>query len=273
MADSRPDPRVIEIVSFPKSGKTWTKFMLAHVFASVSGRPIEDVLSRLSGLADTNDRLLDGVPTPLLTHGRDNGLVAAGGPFPTGWYAGTRVVQLVRDPRDVVVSHYVHERFGLERFDGTFDEFLRYEPDEAGRHGPAARFGIMPIIRTLNAWATNAGVLAKQHVLSYESMREHPARELTALCRFVGVDASDDVIRQAVSACTLERMRELEASGRFGAFGLQNPKDTRGRKVRDGRVGGGFASLNDEQRRFIEDAISEHLCDAYPAYRRTRAAA
>ena len=80
------------VISYPKSGRTWLRYMLAELGVSAA-----------------------------YTHGPKEGLR-----IDVERMLRNRVVHLRRDPRDTVVSAWFHETSRKKRFDGSLEEFLRH---------------------------------------------------------------------------------------------------------------------------------------------------
>jgi hypothetical protein len=191
-------PGDIFIVSYPKSGNTWTRFLIGNLIYQDEPITFANVETRLPSLYIHSDRKLKKLPRILKSHDC----------FDPRYQT---VVYIVRDPRDVLVSAYHYgvklrifpETYKIEEFvpsmlDGTFRSGLLVNP----------RFG---------SWYDNvASWLAMQHnrkflLLTYEHMLENPERELAKVAAFLGLDASPERLARAVRLSTADRMRELEA--------------------------------------------------------------
>ena len=117
-----------------------------------------------------------------------------------------RVVHLVRDGRDVVVSKYFYERDfcvlnGIyEKFDEDFDEYVPRVAAEWSRY--------------VMTWLKE-GV----PVVSYEQFIASPSDAARRLLASIGVQASDNEIRAAVEANTKERLQaSLSAAFAHNSF-------------------------------------------------------
>ncbi len=247
--------RTIDVVSFPKSGKTWLRFMVGSVLAEISGEPFERVQRAMMPTGESLAWWPDGLPLPVFSHGD----YRPGGTFPADRYAGRDVVRLVRDPRDVVASHYFHERFGMCRFEGSLDEFVRRvpTPDEIGTNRDL--WGAWAAIDFMAAWHRAATSFGRDTLVRYEQVRTDPEGELATLLAALGISATPGVVRRAVEACEIDRMRALEQTGDFKHLGLQGSTRQEGNKVRAGIVGGHRTHLTNEQIAYIEGLIASTL--------------
>jgi hypothetical protein len=199
----------LAIVSFPKSGRTWLRFMLDRL--GVSPRFTHENADRRASIEYARENIR------LSTH--------------------RRVVFLHRNPLDTVVSFYNHAKYvkdwpyAPDHVPETLSEFLRHP-----------RMGIRYILEFNKAWLDAADRFDEFLPVKYEELREDPVaglRRIVDFCRVVRV--SDKAIRKAVDAGDFARMRELEEAGKLakafpGKFAEGNA-DPRSRKVRSGKVG------------------------------------
>ena len=114
----------IIVISYPKSGRTWHRVMLSHYVSAVFLNQEAKSLStgKLTSLA--------GLPRISYSHNGanfthaippDHPLVANG-----LLWRRRKIVLLTRDPRDVLVSAYMHARNRSNSFTGTISEFVRH---------------------------------------------------------------------------------------------------------------------------------------------------
>lgn len=255
------------IISVPKSGRTWLAMMVGKVlidhYGIRNGNPAE--IRRLG-----NQK---GVPKVQAAHD-DNAMWKLPHEFVTdkSRFKGKKVIFLVRDPRDVIVSAYHHKKTrvkpkkmyffftkpGHERevpFTGDIDQFVH---SEIG--------GIDSIIRFLNIWADQRNVPDDFMLTRYEDIKKDPAGELRRCINFIGLtDVPDELIKQAVEFCSFENMRKMEATGAIDSPRLRpgdknNPESF---KTRKGKAGGYLNELTPEQIKFIEDKMRDGLTPFY----------
>ena len=140
-----------------------------------------------------------GIPTIEFTHDDYPQLKPFDRLFPDkSIYQGKRVVLLVRDPRDVLVSYYFQytrrgakERANDAQFDGTISDFIRQDIG-----------ALKSIVAFYNIWVCNRTVPKSFHLLRYEALHHEPANELRTLIDFLGLpdfgaSARDDAIKFA----------------------------------------------------------------------------
>jgi hypothetical protein len=180
------------IASYPRSGNTWTRFLLAnlmHPEQPVTFASIEAVIPDATALSS---RELKRVPRPRL--------------IKTHEYFEPRyrkVIYLVRDPRDVALSLYnfrrkyraVDDSYPLERY--VAERFLAGDLDVSwGEH----------VGSWLGSRQNHPGFL----LLRYEDLLQDPTRELSRLAGFLGIAANADALRQAIERSSADRLRQLE---------------------------------------------------------------
>jgi Sulfotransferase domain len=183
------------LVSYPKSGNTWARFLIANLMSPNDKIDFSNVNRMIPGPEVTRNRELMRTPRPRIIKSHQY--------FDPRY---PRVIYIVRDPRDVVVSQYhfqrkrhvVADQFPLAEYVGRFVA------------GKTSFYG---------SWGEHvASWLATRHgrpgflLLRYEDMVEDTGRELEKVAAFLGVPATRERIVQAVESSSADRMRTLEKS-------------------------------------------------------------
>jgi hypothetical protein len=224
------------LVSFPKSGNTWARFLIANLVRPNEKIDFSNVNRVIPGPEVTSNRDLMRLPRPRIIKSHQ--------------YFDPRykqVIYIVRDPRDVVVSQYHFQR----KRKLVADEFPLSKFVERFLAGETCFYG---------SWGEHVGSwLATRHgqpgflLLRYEDMVADTARELSKVATFLGISAKPDVIRQAVERSSADTMRQLEKSQ---AQLFTSTKDTRPDIpfVRAAKAGGWRSSLPEECALQIEEA-------------------
>ena len=181
------------LVSYPKSGNTWVRFLLASLiypneavgFANINRLvPSPDVLSR---------RFLRSLPRPRILKSHE--------PYDRRFQ---KVIYLVRDPRDVVVSEYF---FNLKK---------RYIGSDVSLEEFAKRF-IRGETSSYGSWWEHTGswIAARQGnpaflLVRYEDLLADSIGKTREIANFLGIQADEERLRLAVERSSANRMRELE---------------------------------------------------------------
>lgn len=180
------------IVSYPRSGNTWTRFLIAnllHPEEPVTFANIERVIPDATALSS---RAMKRVPRPRIVK--------------THEYFDPRyqkVIYLVRDPRDVAASLYQFRRksglvpdgYPIERY--VSERFINGDLDVSWSEHVGSWLG---------ARRKHPGFL----LVRYEDLQRDVAVELGRIGRFLGVEATAGNIATAVERSGAERMRKLE---------------------------------------------------------------
>ena len=180
------------LVSYPRSGNTWVRFLLANVIAHDTAQPI-DFHSVHSVIPDfgipEHRQLIEALADPRIIKSHS----AHDRRFP-------RVIYLVRDGRDVMISYYDYQT-KHRRFDGSFRDFLL---------SSQIPYGLWE--DHVQSWldARDATDLC---IVRYEDLLRDAQRELERMIRFTGVSSTPDMLDQAVRASEFDQMRRLEETG------------------------------------------------------------
>lgn len=210
------------LVSYPKSGNTWVRFLLANALypdVEVDFHTIHSLIPEVG--QEARRRNLPG-PRLLKSHA----------PFRPEY---PQVIYIVRDGRDVYCSYFHYLRNKLPG-DITLRDFLRddsYYQRTWGEH--------------VTSWldGSDTGPLL---LVYYEDLLEDCAGQLHRMADFIGVGISESRIQAAVRASSFERMRNIEAEkGR--AFADQDRAD---RFMRKGVHGDWRQHFGPEEKKILE---------------------
>jgi hypothetical protein len=232
------------LVSFPKSGRTWLRVMLGFALAGHAGIKVRNPLRFTRG-----DAVHPDLPTILARHDDSPQYKPASAVFmDKRGYRGRKVILLVRDPRDTIVSWYFHvtHRMGTE-YGGTLSEFVR---------DPVC--SLASLLAFYDAWATQQAT-DEVLVVRYEDMKADPGRELCRVLEFIGVaPVHDKVVQRAVQRASFDRLQRAEREGRYKGRALTTPSpdDPESFKVRRGKVGGYVDYLSDDDIDYMNATIA-----------------
>jgi len=231
----------VAVVSFPKSGRTWLRVMLAASLNKHYGCTEQQILDSRA-LRD----LCPSVPRIVFTHDRANLRVGLEGNFRR--FRSKDVIFLVRDPLDVVVSYYFQRtRRQLEKHP-SIEEFAR-----------SPKFGIRRVVDFMNDWYAQAPVFRSFLLLRYEDLVACPVPELDRTLKFLGVEPTREVVEETIRTYTFERMRSLERQRRHRWLAPGDERDPESYKVRRGKIGGFADYLNEATCREMREIIDSEL--------------
>ncbi len=244
------------IVSYPKTGRTWLRVMLGKYLAAVlrlSDRQILKI-NRLSKQA--------GLGLVIFSHGGPFNLYDyspfADLKFKPGLYQNKKVVFLIRDIRDTLVSAYFQESKRNKVYSGDLSSFIRSD-----------HLGVKKIIAFYNLWFLNRQKCQDFLLVRYEAMHQDAGRELRRVLEFLGLkDISAPVIKKAVEYASFANMRRLEEKRRLADSSLQPARsdDKESYKVRRGKIGGYVDYLSPADIAYIDKTVKEMSlagCDWY----------
>jgi alcohol sulfotransferase len=249
----------IVVVSFGKSGRTWLRVMVSHLFRVMYQLPENAILG-----FDNFHNLNKAVPKVFFTH--DNYIKDFTGDFETKQpFYGKRVVLMARDPRDVAVSQFFQWKFRLKPSKVTINNYPPRGSDISlydfvmGDNGGS----MQAVIDYLNLWAKEADKVADLHLLRYEDLRANPKEGLRSLLDFMQVDATDEHVNAAVEYSSYENMKKMEGKEQFRfAGGRMMPRDKdnpNSYKVRRAKVGGYRDYFTDEEVAAIDAKLAAEL--------------
>jgi len=188
------------IASYPKSGNTWTRFLIGNLVYE-DGVDFSNLNQRIPDPKALSKRFLKSLPRPRI--------IKTHQPFDPRYQ---RVICVVRDPRDVVLSKY------------HFDIKIRILEEGCPIEHYVKRFLSGEVSPEYGSWGENVGswLAAKRNsckfqsggflLLRYEDMLSDPAGELSRVAAFLGICASPERIASAVERSSADRMRNLEKS-------------------------------------------------------------
>lgn len=181
------EPEDIFIVGYPKSGNTWMQNLVAGLVFGVDPHLTPDSLVN-ELVPDVHDRsFYRRYITPMFFKSHY---------LPRPEYR--RVVYLIRDGRDAMVSYFHH----LSAIHGSEPDFLKMVSDGEG---------LFPCRwhEHVEAWTKNP-YRAQMITVRYESLKANPVPELRRLCEFAGLDRSEESLQSIATACSFEAMRDRE---------------------------------------------------------------
>lgn len=236
-------PDDVFLVSYPRSGNTWTRFLLGNLLYPDAPVTFSNIESRIPEIYFNRDRVLRELPRPRMLKSHES--------FQPHY---PHVIYVVRDPRDVAISFYHHnvkarnitDDYPLNSF---VPRFIAGEFDQ--------RFGSWR--DNVLSWVSLRGENPNFMMLRYEDMKRDAAGALLHVvaflehCSFRKIDSSPEALRQAIELSSPERMRTLEKEE---AANWVLTKSTRSDKpfVRTAKAGGWKSQLAPESVEAIESA-------------------
>jgi hypothetical protein len=180
------------LVSYPRSGNTWTRF--ANLVFSDRTVDFTNIETLIPDTTSQSNLTLKGTPRPRIikTHEYFD-------------HRYPKTIYIVRDPRDVALSYYafhlkymhLEDSVGLEQF---VDDFVSgHQKSEWASWG-----------ENVGSWVYARGRSPSFLLLRYEDMQSDPVKELGRVADFMGIAAEPGRLQKAVDLSSADRMRELE---------------------------------------------------------------
>jgi hypothetical protein len=182
------------LVSYPRSGNTWTRFLVCNLIDPDNPVDFASLESRIPEIYDTTDRVLRALPRPRIIKSHEC--------FDPRY---RKVVYIVRDPRDVFISYY---QFQLKRRvipdSCSLEEFLpRFMESEFEPKTGSWRDHVV-------SWMATRGGQRNFLLLRYEDMLANTLAESIQIASFLGLDSNPERVARAVELSSADRMRKLE---------------------------------------------------------------
>lgn len=238
--------------SFPKAGRTWLrialgKVLIRHFNLDAALNPMD-----LHAMAEAHPR----IPRVKVDH-EDDPHVRTPGEL-IRWkseFADQKIIFLVRDPRDIVVSQYFRLSRQHDYYKGPISEFIRRQ-----------RGSLQTLVRYLNIWADARPVLNHFLVVKYESLHEDLKRELRRVLTFIDLpDISEAALDEAAQFTKFENMKEVEKKGEIQDKRFQpgDKNDPESFHTRRGKVGGYVDYLSPEDVAWVDNLVNSQLDPFY----------
>jgi len=188
-------PDDVFLVSYPKSGNTWTRFLIGNLISKGEKADFSSINRIIPDPEALTKRAANQLPRPRILKSHQY--------FDPRY---PKVIYIVRDPRDVAVSQYHFQRKRRVIQDGyPIEEFVR-----GFIRGETSIYG---------SWGENAASwLATRHgqsnflLLRYEDMLEDTRQALAKVAAFLDICATPERLQLAVENSSADHMRELEKS-------------------------------------------------------------
>jgi len=203
------------LVSYPKSGNTWLRFLLSSYFSdqAVDFYKIAQIIPDLH--MELEAQKSDHHPLVIKTHS------------PRIKTNGKKVIHLIRDGRDVAVSYFFH-LLKLKKIDPncTFISFLK-----KFNEGQLDGFG---------NWGEHTEYVLKHHentlLVKYEVLLKETTLELKRIINYCGIPWDEIRAQKAIEQASFTRMQKLDVLEHDDMLHLKNSrKDIR--FVRNGIAG------------------------------------
>ena len=225
------------LVSYPKSGNTWTRFLIANLAYPEKNPDFSNINELIPDPEVLAKQVLEGLPRPRYIKSHQY--------FDPRY---PKVIYIVRDPRDVVISEYY---FDIKRNAVAEDYPLQQY---------VLRFVRGEVNHSYGTWGENAATWFYTRcgdprflLVKYEDLQSQAMDEMRRIASFLGIPADQERLTFAIKQSSADRMRDLE---RKQAHLWSSTRETRQDKpfVRSAKAGGWKAELPEAGVTAIESA-------------------
>ena len=235
------------LCSFPRSGSTLVRFVLAH-YAALRADAGDDVALGFDAMKAAVPELgASNLWTARAAGGPDAlpRFVKTHRPF-SRVLARPRAVLIARQPLDAVASYHAYWTARIAGPDVALSAFLR-----------DVRRGLPWWIRHTRSWEARA-----VHTVRYEALRADPAAEVGRMLAAVGVAADAGVLAAAAETSAADRVRRAARAGNVTGLDAMPAGFA---LVRDRPPGAGAGEFSDADRAWAAARLAEAGLDGWAA--------
>ncbi len=235
------------VVSYPKSGRTWLRFILANYFnefyklnMNVDLHNVFKIVPNEYNHKEIGIEAFDfyenkDVPFIPFSHSKNYRKIYK-----------EKVIVLIRSPFDILVSDYFQQTEQIKSYKGGIKEFIR--DDEKG---------IKNYCEFMNNWIDH--IIEKEYfALSYEEMQENIFNVIGELLNYLDIEVNEDILNNSIELSNFNRMQDIEKSQGIisETYDFNNPLALR---MREGGSGNHKKYLNNDDIAYIYESIKKGL--------------
>ncbi|HEV2731881.1 MAG TPA: sulfotransferase domain-containing protein, partial [Terriglobales bacterium] len=184
------------IVSYPRSGNTWTRFLVANLVHPEQPVTFANIERLIPDAEAQSSRYMKSVSRPRMIKSHQY--------FDPRY---KKVIYVVRDPRDVALSYYDFARKYRQIDDGY--SLATYVSDFAAGRLSSADWGTWG--ENVASWIYTRNGQPGFLLLRYEDMLGDTERELAKVAGFLGIEPESKRLTAACERSSAEHMRSLES--------------------------------------------------------------
>lgn len=230
-------------LSYPKSGRTWVRFLVDAYLADLHGLEVSNVFE-VERKLDRRWRIewthLTGAMILELPYDRI-------GEVDLSRIDGRPCVFLSRNLHATLASAYFQARDRVEVFHGTPSEFVR-----------SPLFGIRKLVAFYNLVEELKGRFSSFTRLTYEGLREDPAAGLVATLEVLGAEIDPERVQRAVRLGDIESLRRLARTPEYAdtAIAPVDRDNPHSEKIRRGDDQAWRELFDEDDARYIDEVIA-----------------
>src|SRR5258708_2205691 len=183
------------IVSYPRSGNTWTRFLIANLLYPQEEVTFTTIERQVPDSEAQSRARLRHIPRPRFIKSHQY--------FHPRY---RKVVYIVRDPRDVALSYYDFHRKNRQIEDAY--PLASFISDFVAGRLISSSWGTWS--ENVGSWIYTRGGSPSFLLLRYEDMLADTLNQTSRLAGFLGVTPSSSLLERAIESSAADHMRELE---------------------------------------------------------------
>lgn len=224
------------LVSFPKTGRTW----LIHMINQMKDQSNHSLMNKDHFIFNEHDN-----SEIIIENGIRNNPLDVFRFTSRFRYKRAKVIFLVRDPRDVVVSHF-HQVTKRAKNPFVFNSISDFVQDKV--------LGFKRIIHFYNLWYNNKHLPQDFLLIKYENLLENGVEELNKINDYLNLNISLQLVEKIYINSSAEKMRNKEILNQLDGF-KDFGKDRNQLKVRNAKIGGYRKELPEEDINFCNQEM------------------
>jgi len=236
--------KVIYLFSFPKSGRTWLRYILAN-YINIYFKLDCDINLHTIFTLIPNDDLDKQKGLSVYRYVKDNRfpvLIASHKSLKP--YDDRNLLVLLRNVYDLMVSEYFQHIHLLEKFKGSIKDFIREKQ--------GSLYGYCKFINSLELNKNNA------KIFTYEDMTKDISLVVKEILEYLDIAYDKDILENSVNLSTFKNMREDEINKGIPGY-KGDPNKTNSLRMREGKVNNYSKYLDSEDIKYIKQYCENNL--------------
>lgn len=238
-----PSVEDIYLVSYPKSGNTWLRFLIANTL-KIHYKVQRDVnfftINEFIPDVHTTSKFMTIHSEGLYGNPESPRIIKSHSPY-NKYYK--RVILLLRDPRDVIVSYFYYRQqtFGDIPNSYTLSDFIHHK-----------KYGAIAWKKHTESWVKTIKSGQMIQPFRYEDFLQNTQEELHRLMNLLGIKVEESTLREAIKLSSKENMRNSEIN-HSSAYLVKTQKSP---FVRQGKATGG-REMSKSDKEFLENVTRD----------------
>ncbi len=183
------------VVSYPRSGNTWTRFLVANLLHPGEEVTFANIERLIPDTSSISNRALKRIPRPRVIKSHEY--------FDHRY---PKVIYIVRDPRDVALSYYDFQRKYRQVEDAYPLE--KYVDDYVNGRLVSASWGTWG--ENVASWVSTRERSDRFLLLRFEDMLKDTSLELARIAQFLGGSVTAEKLQRAIANSSSGHMQQLE---------------------------------------------------------------